>query len=78
MKPNTCPLCSGRLEEGVLRDRGHLNAVEPQEWASGETVQKVYLGFIPVNRPAKRYQVTAMRCTACGYLMEFANPEGPS
>lgn len=66
----TCPKCAEAMEEGVLLDRGHANTVLRQQWFRGEPA-KNWLGGL-TTKGMQALDVSALRCTGCGYLELFA------
>lgn len=71
--PTRCLLCQGKLEAGFIVDYAHGNLqVLPGKWGAGAPQQSIWYG---TKKPKRMHTVQAFRCTACGYLMEFARPE---
>ena len=54
-----------------MLDHGHYERVRVAEWGAGEPKASFWTG---IKRPQRRLSVTTHRCTACGFLMEFAQP----
>lgn len=71
MRPK-CLVCGGSTEPGIVLDKGHLNRLHEQEWWAGKLERSFWTG---VKKPERRFKITTLRCTKCGYLMEFANPD---
>ena len=67
MDNKSCPECNGNMVEGTMADFRH-NSVVPQEWVSGEP-KVSWAGRL---KNEERYQVTAYRCTSCGFLKMYA------
>ena len=74
-EPTQCLLCRARLEPGWLLDLGDHDQRHEQQWGSGEPKRSFWLGN---KKPEKSFGVRAYRCTACGFLMQFANPDDAS
>ena len=66
----SCPKCQGRMETGFLPDRGY-GAVFVGSWQAGAPDR----GWFGLKwRGKTQYEITAYRCSACGYLEHYANP----
>ena len=68
MKSN-CPKCNGKFELGFIA--GRQNPHTPfalTEWSKGEAKVSAWKGL----EVGETLQVTAYRCTGCGYLEFFA------
>ena len=67
-----CQVCGSSMEEGFILDRGQHDYRKQEEWWAGSPQASFWKG---IKKPERTYKVTTLRCTRCGYLMEFANPE---
>jgi hypothetical protein len=67
-----CPKCNSRMEEGFVVDHGHGSSVQQAEWAEGKPV-KSFWGMTVKGK--RRFTVTTLRCTRCGFLESFAVTE---
>ena len=67
-----CPKCQGKMERGWLVDFAH-GGIAVLQWAPG-TPERSWWSGAKVNRK-KLLEVTTFRCSECGYLEVFANPE---
>jgi hypothetical protein len=58
------------MERGFIFDRGYGGATAA-DWAEGEPV----VGFFGAIKPgsARRREIVAYRCSACGLLQQFAH-----
>jgi hypothetical protein len=70
--PRTCLICGCPLEPGFALDKGHYDHRSSQEWWEGSPQKSFWTGL---KKPDRRYRILSFRCTSCGYLMDFANPE---
>ena len=66
---NSCPKCKGEMEPGVIPDMGY-GRVWVSGWQPG-AADKGPLGGLKMRGKA-RYEVTAYRCKACGFLESYA------
>lgn len=58
---------------GFVLDRGtgaEMRSVE--EWWAGKPERSFWAG---VKKPERTFTVSTLRCTRCGFLMEFANSD---
>ena len=69
--PTDCPRCNGKMEIGLIMDRGHGNALAEQQWIEGEPSRSFWFGL--ETRGKERMKVTTYRCETCGYLESYAN-----
>jgi predicted 2-oxoglutarate/Fe(II)-dependent dioxygenase YbiX len=60
------------MAEGTLADY-RRNAVEPSEWVDGRAASSFWTGRLKND---ERFEVTAFRCSQCGFLKLYA--EKPS
>jgi hypothetical protein len=67
-----CLICGGSTEVGFVLDRGDKNRRRPEEWWVGEPERSFWRG---VKKPDRTYTIATLRCTKCGYLMEFAEEQ---
>lgn len=67
-----CILCGSQNEVGFVLDLGDKNRGHVEEWWAGKPERSFWTGM---KKPERRLKVTTLRCTRCGYLMEFANPD---
>ena len=64
-----CSKCKGTMEVGVIPDVAH-GRIFVSSWQRG-VAEKGPLGGL--KRMGKtRYEITAYRCTSCGYLESYA------
>lgn len=68
-----CVVCGSSTELGFVLDLGDMNKGHEQEWWEGRPERSFWTG---IKKPERRFKITTLRCTKCGYLMEFANPDG--
>ena len=69
LKPQTCPECHSRMEEGVTLD---LESRRTQTWLQGPVEEKWLTGI--KTRGRELLPVVSYRCPKCGYLKSFAPP----
>ena len=74
----TCPLCSGAMQAGFLRDVNMKNptmeVAEQMEWIAGDpTPVSDWHGGIKLSGKQRRKVVT-YACNGCGFLQSFAQP----
>lgn len=67
-----CQVCGASMEAGFVLDRGMHDHRSQQEWWEGRPERSFWTG---IKKPERRFKVTTLRCTKCGYLMEFAEPD---
>jgi hypothetical protein len=67
-----CLICGSSTEIGFVLDRGHWNEQRQEEWWEGKPEKSFWTGL---KKPERSHKVLTLRCTKCGYLMEFADPE---
>jgi hypothetical protein len=68
-----CPECNGNMVEGTMADYRH-STVAPEEWINGQP-EVSWTGAV---KNEERFQVTAYRCTRCGFLKMYANKPAAS
>ena len=76
MVANACPECSAALEEGFIPDYSHAQILQ-LAWQRGPAEPSKFLGMsngIKVHAE-NQLNVTAKRCTRCGYLKLYALPK---
>ena len=61
-----CMACGGSMEVGFVLAHRY------QEWWEGAPPRSLWAR---IKKPERRYRVLTCRCTKCGYLMDFANPD---
>lgn len=64
-----CPKCQAHMELGFIADATYI-AVLMQVWYSGKYNPSWWGGLR--LRKRKTYYVQTMRCTACGFLEQYA------
>ena len=65
-----CPKCQAKMEEGLIPDSGS-GYIFISKWVEGIA----QMGFLGVKlRGRRQFEITAYRCTACGYLESYAGP----
>ena len=69
----TCPECDGRMEEGTVADYRRAS-IQPSEWVEGRP-RSNWLGRL---RNEHRFEITAWRCTRCGFLKFYADKPATS
>lgn len=57
------------MVEGTVADY-RRNSLQPGEWVEGRPKASIWSGRV---KNEERFQVTAYRCTNCGYLKLYAN-----
>ena len=70
-----CLVCGSATEIGFLSDRSQFNDFRQDEWWEGKPEKSFWSG---IKKPERCYKVLTLRCTKCGYLMEFADPSESS
>jgi DNA-directed RNA polymerase subunit RPC12/RpoP len=76
MTRNACPECGSVMEEGFIPDLGH-GQFRQLAWQRGAPVDRTFLGLdngVKVNLK-ELLSITAARCTKCGFLKLYANPD---
>jgi RNase P subunit RPR2 len=68
MSEKFCPECNGNMVEGTMADYRH-STVAPEEWIKGPP-EVSWTGTV---KNEERFQVTAYRCTRCGFLKMYAD-----
>lgn len=66
-----CVICGGVTEAGFILDEFH-GGRKQQEWCEGPPERSFWTGL---KKPERRHSVLTLRCTKCGYLMDFAERE---
>lgn len=65
-----CLRCKGRMEQGFMLDHTH-GAHLVSKWVKGPAVKSKWQeGTVKI--PEYTLEITAYRCTACGYLESYA------
>lgn len=64
-----CPKCRGEMEVGVIPDMTHGPALVGS-WQRGAPEKGPFGGLRRLGR--ERLEITAYRCTACGFLECYA------
>lgn len=67
-----CLICGGATESGFVLDRGQGLTIQRPEWGAGEPQ---YSFWTVVKKPQRRAGIVTFRCTACGFLMNFAREQ---
>jgi hypothetical protein len=60
------------MEEGFVLDRGIHDQRSQEEWWEGKPLRSFWSG---IKKPERTYKAPTLRCTRCGYLMEFATAD---
>ena len=71
-----CSKCAGVMEEGFIPDFGHYQYVRPLRWVEGKPERSFWTGTKVGDR--REANVSAYRCTACGYVELYALAEAPA
>lgn len=67
---NQCPKCNCEMKQGFILDHtGHAAGVVAK-WQPGEPKKSFWLGVQTKDSP--QYEITAYRCTGCGYVESYA------
>ena len=67
---NQCPKCNGEMKQGFILDhKDHASSVVAK-WQAGEPGKSFWRGVQSKDGP--HYEITAYRCTGCGYLESYA------
>ena len=76
MVANACPECDAAMEEGFIPDRSNPKVLQ-MVWQRGAPEPLKFLGISSgVNlRVEDNLNVTAKRCTRCGYLKLYTLPK---
>jgi hypothetical protein len=72
---NTCPECGAAMEEGFIPDMAHA-AVMQLTWQRGAPEVAKFLGLkngVKLKQ-SECVNITARRCTKCGFLKLYAKP----
>lgn len=69
MSKLTCPECQGTMVPGTMVDRADLNMATQAEWVEGPLTRSFWTG---AAKNDVRLEVTAYRCSKCGYLKLYA------
>jgi predicted nucleic-acid-binding Zn-ribbon protein len=70
-----CPKCAGDMVEGFIPDFGHNEYVRSLRWVEGKPERSFWKGAKVGDR--RQADVSAYRCTACGYVEFYALAETP-
>jgi hypothetical protein len=68
-----CLRCRGRMERGLILDRGESNMANEQKWIEG-TPERRWWGAIKTSG-RESFPVRTFRCERCGWLESYANEE---
>jgi hypothetical protein len=68
-----CAKCAAVMEEGFIPDFGHLEYVRPLRWIEGKPERAFWTGTKISDR--REANISAYRCTACGYIEFYALAE---
>jgi ribosomal protein S27AE len=77
MTHNACPECGSVMEEGFIPDLGP-GQFRQLAWQRGTPVDRKFLGLFDNGVKVDFEQlvnITARRCTKCGFLKLYAKPE---
>jgi hypothetical protein len=73
MQSQRCPKCKGAMSEGFVIDNTH-GSRGVATWSEGPPQKSFWLGVALKGKPL---EIATWRCTACGYLENYANPKRP-
>lgn len=65
-----CLICGSSTEVGFVLDWTY-GGLKQEEWGEGKPERSFWQ---TTKTPERRFKVLTLRCTKCGYLMEFADP----
>jgi hypothetical protein len=71
-----CAKCGQAMEEGFMPDFAHYQLVRPVTWVEGKPDHSFWTGTSIGDK--RQLNVTAYRCTACGYLEFYAREDESS
>ena len=71
-----CSECGGKMEIGIVVDRGHGNRpIDASYWMEG-TDHKAGFWIGTINTEGReKYYINALRCENCGFLKFYAGPD---
>ncbi len=69
MADPSCAKCGKRMEQGYIIDTSHYSMPTVGVWHRGAP-KKSFFGLKVVK--ADKYEITAWRCTGCGFLEHYA------
>jgi hypothetical protein len=67
---NQCPKCHGEMKQGFILDHKDYASALVTQWQPGEPQKSFWRGVKSKDGP--QYEITAYRCTGCGYLESYA------
>ncbi len=67
---NQCPKCNGEMKQGFILDHKDYASCVVAKWQQGEPQKSFWRGVLSKDGP--HYEITAYRCTGCGYLESYA------
>ena len=68
----TCPKCQNKMLQGFVADFAHAQIVV-STWVEGLPEKSFWLGTkVPQEKSIK---ISTFRCSGCGYLESYAQPE---
>ena len=67
---NQCPKCNGEMKQGFILDHKGYASCVVAKWQPGEPQKSFWRGVLSKDCP--HYEITAYRCTGCGYLESYA------
>ncbi len=67
---NQCPKCNGEMKQGFILDHKDYASALVTQWQPGEPQKSFWRGVKSKDGP--QYEITAYRCTGCGYLESYA------
>jgi hypothetical protein len=66
-----CPKCQRAMEQGFIPDAAYDGAILVGSWLEG-VPEKGWTGSVKM-KGKRKLDITANRCTSCGYLELYAN-----
>ena len=67
---NQCPKCNREMKQGFILDHKDYASSVVAQWQPGEPRKSFWRGVQTKDGP--QYEITAYRCTVCGYLESYA------
>jgi Domain of unknown function (DUF6487) len=67
---NQCPKCNGEMKQGFILDHKDYASGVVAQWQPGEPQKSFWRGVKSKDGP--HYEITAYRCTGCGFLESYA------
>jgi hypothetical protein len=67
---NQCPKCNGEMKQGFILDHKDYASSVVAQWQPGAPLKSFWRGVQSKDGP--HYEITAYRCTGCGYLESYA------